>query len=286
MMDLVISFSGGETSAYMAQWLKSNKSNEYNRVFCVFSNTGEEREEALEFADKCDKHFGLNLYWIEAAVNHGERKGTEHRLVTFETASRNGEPFEEVIKKYGIPNKAYPHCTRELKLQPIKSWLKSMGITDYHMAIGIRADEIDRMQADAKEKRLIYPLVKLGMTKPKVNQFWASMPFRLNLKGYQGNCKWCWKKSLRKHLTLINESPEIYDFPERMEAEHGLSGHNVDGTKRVFFRGGVSTKELRDLSSKPFTPAHDDSVIYPEPDLFGHDLDAAGGCSESCEVEF
>lgn len=285
-MDLVISFSGGETSAYMAQWLKSNKAQDYDRIFCVFANTGQENEQTLEFVDHCDKHFGLSVNWIEASVNHGERKGTGHEPVSFETASRNGEPFEEVIRKYGIPNKAYPHCTRELKLQPIKSWLKSQGITDYHMAIGIRADEIDRMQADAKDKGLIYPLVKLQMTKPKVNQFWQAMPFRLELKGYQGNCKWCWKKSLRKHLTLMNESPEIYDFPERMEAEHGLSGHNVDGTKRVFFRNGVSTKELRELAKQPFTPAEDDARIYPEPDLFDYDLDAAGGCSESCEVEW
>lgn len=286
MTYLVISFSGGETSAYMAQWLKANKAKDYDRIFCVFANTGQENEETLEFVDQCDKHFGLDVNWIEASVNHGERTGTEHEPVTFETASRNGEPFEEVIRKYGIPNQAYPHCTRELKLQPIKSWLKSEGITDYHMAIGIRADEIDRMQADAKDKGLIYPLVKLMMTKPRVNEFWANMPFRLNLKGYQGNCKWCWKKSLRKHLTLMNESPEIYDFPERMEAEYGLSGHNVDGTKRVFFRNGVSTKELREMAKQPFTPAEDDARIYPEPDLFGYDLDMAGGCSESCEVEW
>lgn len=285
-MDLVISFSGGETSAYMAQWLKANKAQDYDRIFCVFANTGQENEETLDFVDLCDKHFGLYIHWIEASVNHGERKGTDHNYVSFDTASRNGEPFEEVIRKYGIPNKAYPHCTRELKLQPIKSWLKYMGITDYHMAIGIRADEIDRMQSDAKEKGLIYPLVKLQITKPKVNQFWQRMPFRLDLKGYQGNCKWCWKNSLRKHLTLMNESPEIYDFPERMEAKHGLSGHNVDGTKRVFFRNGISTKQLCKLAEQPFTPAEDDARIYPGPDLFDYDLDAAGGCSESCEVEF
>lgn len=285
-MDLVISFSGGETSAYMAQWLVANKAKEYDRIFCVFANTGQENEETLEFVNRCAEHFDLNVYWIEAVVYHGERKRTGHKSVTFESASRNGEPFEEVIKKYGIPNKAYPHCTRELKLQPIKSWLKEMEITDYHMAVGIRADEIDRMQADAKKKGLIYPLVKLGITKPEVNLFWANQAFRLSLKGYQGNCKWCWKKSLRKHLTLLNESPEAYSFPERMEAEHGLSGHNVDGNKRVFFRNNLSTRDLKELARKPFSPAGDDSVIYPEPDLFGHNLDASGGCSESCEVEF
>lgn len=286
MKDLVVSFSGGETSAYMAKWLMANKSQDYNRIFCVFANTGQENEETLEFVDRCDKEFSLNVHWIEAVVHHDKRKGTTHRPVDFKTASRNGGPFEEVIKKYGIPNKAYPHCTRELKLGPIRDWLQTAGIVDYHMAIGIRADEIDRMQADAKAKGLIYPLVKLGVTKPDVNLFWSKQPFRLDLKGYQGNCKWCWKKSLRKHLTLINESPESYSFPERMESLYGLSGHNVDGNKRVFFRNNLATKDLRDLAKGAFTKAEDDSVIYPQPNLFGFDLDASGGCSESCEVEF
>lgn len=232
MTDLVISFSGGETSAYMAQWLKYNKTQDYDRVFCVFANTGQENEETLEFVEMCDHFFNLGVHWIEANVIHGERKGSQFFPVTYDTASRNGEPFEEVIKKYGIPNATFPHCTRELKLNPIKAWLGFMGISDYHMAVGIRADEIDRMQADAKEKSLIYPLVKLYMTKPKVNEFWQAMPFRLELKGYQGNCKWCWKKSLRKHLTLINESPEMYDFPERMEELYADSGAGDGG--RVF----------------------------------------------------
>lgn len=285
-MDLVISFSGGETSAYMAKWLIENKKQDYDRVFCVFANTGQENEETLEFVYRCDKAFNLGVHWIEAFVIPKRRMGTKHQPVSFETASRDGYPFEQVIRKYGIPNKAYPHCTRELKLQPIKSWMKSMGIIDYHMAIGIRADEIDRMQADAKEKGLIYPLVKMGVTKPDVNLWWSKQEFRLNLKGYQGNCKWCWKKSLRKHLTLLNESPEAYDFPEQMEKQWGLAGHNVDGNKRVFFRNNLSTADLRELAKKPFTPAEDDSVIYPEPDLFGYSLDASGCCSESCEVEF
>jgi len=39
-------------------------------------------------------------------------------LVTFETASRNGEPFEEMIQKYGITNMQSPQCTRNLKGLP------------------------------------------------------------------------------------------------------------------------------------------------------------------------
>ena len=289
MTHLVISFSGGETSAFMLGWMLKNKAHEYSGVTVLFANTGQENEETLEFVDKVGRHFGVDIVWLEAAPNPYKGSGTTHRVVTFSTASRNGEPFEEVIQKYGIPNHAYPHCTRELKLQPMTSYLRDAGIlsSPHVKAIGIRHDEIDRMQHDAREKNIIYPLISMRpMTKPLINQYWSEMPFRLNLKGYQGNCKWCWKKSLRKQLTIAHETPSAFDFPERMEGLYGLAGHNVDGNKRVFFRGNMSTLEIRRLARQPFSPADDDAREYPEPDLFGYDLDVSGSCSESCEVEF
>ena len=284
---LFISFSGGETSAFMAQWLLANRAYEYDEIVTLFANTGQENEETLRFVQQCDEAFGLNVVWVEAAVN-ARGKGTGHHVVDFGTASRAGEPFEAVIEKYGIPNQAYPHCTRELKLAPMLSYIASLGWKpgSYDTAIGIRADEVDRIAADAKAKRLIYPLVAdVEMTKPRVNAWWQQQSFRLQLKGYEGNCKWCWKKSLRKHLTLLNEHPEWYDFPERMEKRHGLSGHNIDGTKRVFFRQGMDTKALREIAKGGgFTPASDDAQEYE--DQLSFELDASNGCSESCEVEF
>jgi len=153
--------------------------------------------------------------------------------------------------------------------------------------VGIRVDEIDRIAADAKQRRLIYPLITdIEMTKPRINAWWQKQSFRLHLKGYQGNCKWCWKKSMRKHLTILNETPEYYDFPERMEEQHGRAGHNVDGNKRVFFRKNMSTKKLRMIASDGgFTPAEDDAQVYEDQMSLGFDLDApGGGCDgESCE---
>lgn len=141
-----ISFSGGRTSAYMTKMLIDSLSDRYEFIV-TFANTGLEHEKTLEFVNNCDKHFGFNTVWLEADVQHGKRLGTKHKIVSFQTASRNGEPFEEVIKKYGIPNKAYPHCTRELKLQVMQSYLKSIGINHKNIltAIGIREDETRRV---------------------------------------------------------------------------------------------------------------------------------------------
>lgn len=296
---LFISFSGGETSALMTNWCLSNLKDKYEEIKVVFANTGQEREETLEFVKQCDEFFGFNTVWVEAVVHHNQRKAPTHKVVTFETASRNGEPFEEVIKKYGIPNQAFPACTRDLKLSPMKSYLKSIGWKpgSYDTAIGIRSDEADRINSKHEELKIIYPMISgASMTKADVNTFWDTQPFRLRLKGYEGNCSWCWKKSLRKHLTLINERPQDYEFPLRMEREYskvgpefskeGMAERVAKGYERTFFRGGLSTEKLIHMAkTEEFEPSKDDHVVYSDIELAGLNLDRSlGGCGEHCEV--
>lgn len=265
VQQLVVSVSGGRTSGYMAARLKAEYSDRYDMRF-VFANTGQEHENTLKFVDRLDKHFRLNLVWVEADVHHGERVGTRFKIVDFESASRRGEPYEQVIKKYGIPNKAYPHCNRELKLAPINKWVESAGLEDRLMAVGIRADEIDRMSVQAEQNRIVYPLVSWFPTmKYEVMAWWSKQPFDLELPERLGNCTWCWKKSWKKHAQNVREDAGIYEFPHRMEKLYGLAGHNVDGTKRVFSRGNKSAK---DILSGNFDGGNDES----------------NGCSEQCDI--
>jgi hypothetical protein len=225
----------------------------------VFANTGEENEETLIFVDKCDKEFGLNVVWVEAVVNHGERLGTKHKIVDFNTAARNGEPFEEVIKKYGIPNQAFPHCNRELKLAPIHSYIKnSLYWKEYQTAIGIRCDEVDRISSNRDVFNIVYPLIEdVRMSKPKINFWWSKQSFRLNLKGYQGNCKTCWKKSKKNLCKIATESPSAFDFFKDMELKYSMitpleRSEVVDetGNKKAmyFFRGNLSVSDIFKLS--------------------------------------
>ena len=192
---LLVSFSGGETSAFMAKWLIDNKSDEFEMIF-VFANTGDEEEETLDFVNKCDKEWNLNVVWVEAVVHKNERKGSTHKIVDFNSASRNREPFIDVIDKYGIPNQNFIHCNRELKLNPIHSYCKTIGWKNYKTAIGIRSDEFDRVNANHLKFRLYYPLVSdYPVSKQFVSKWWSKQDFRVNLKSYQTNCRTCWKKS-------------------------------------------------------------------------------------------
>lgn len=277
MKNLLVSFSGGETSAFMAQWIKNHLEDKvYEKVVYVFANTGLENEETLEFVEECSHHFKFNVQWLEASINPERGYGTGYWLTDFDNAKRKGEPFEAVISKYGIPNQMYPHCTRELKEVPIRKFAKDWFDGEpYHTAIGIRSDEADRINSKAKDFGFIYPLINREMipaTKPMINFYWRNMPFRLNLKGYQGNCITCWKKSDKKLFKIANENPNAFNFMDRMEKTYAF----VNGEKSVFFRNQRSTQDILS-QSKSFTgKVRDDSQNY------AWQLDLIGG--DSCEV--
>jgi len=288
---LLVSVSGGETSMFMAQWLWRHKQEEYDMIF-VYANTGEENEETLSFINSCSIHFKIPIVWVEAFVHHNNRKATGHDITSYHKASRNGEPFEEVIKKYGIPNQAMMHCTRELKENPIRSYAKSIGWKDYYTAIGIRTDEMGRQNRNAATMKIIYPLISMiKTTKPMINFYWSNMPFRLDLKGYEGNCKTCWKKSDNKLYTIAKENERKFLFFGKMEARYG----NYIPESRLkliaergeypiypvrFFRGQRSVEDIVN-ASKSFTGiVKDDSLPFPMPDLFSDDTNE----NESCEV--
>lgn len=275
---LFVSFSGGRTSAYMCWWLLKFMGHIYNFIF-VFANTGQEHEKTLEFVNECDKHFGLNLFWIEAVTHYGKRKGCTHKIVNYETASRKGGPFEAVIKKYGIPNKQFPHCNRELKLNPIFSFKRSLGFrSDHQMAVGIRVDEIDRIGPKAKEHGCVHPLIKWNpTTKAEIRHWWAAQEFDLEVPEHLGNCVTCWKKSIRKLMTVAKNEPERFKFFNQMEVENHDKGAGDES--RVFFRERRSSLEIIEMSKKPFNEFVDNM-----PELQLGLLDATNGCSDSCEA--
>jgi len=257
----------------------------YDKIVTAFANTGEENEATLEFVKQCDQVFQFGTIWVEADVREEKGLGTLYKMVNFDTASRSGEPYEAVIRKYGIPNQSFPHCTRELKAQPIAALIRTMGWKrgQYHIAIGIRADEAGRRDAQADKHSIVYPLIDWWpYSKQDVNKFWSKQPFRLRLAGYQGNCKWCWKKSTRKLLTIMDENPSAFVFPDRMEKTYGMIGPEfakgtAPGYKRTFFRKHLSVDDLRKLhATTEWTKPENDALV----------LDEEQGCIESCEVDF
>lgn len=281
-MKTLVCFSGGRTSAYMSYLISGFADND---VLFVFANTGQERNETLDFVNECDKQWGLGVVWVESVVNNG-RVACSHKVVTYETAARithedqRKNPFYKMCEKYGIPNKAYPHCTRELKENPIHSYLASIGWEkgEYHTAIGIRTDEPKRIKRNKTPQNKIYPLVDwFPSDRDDVADFWERQSFGLNLKDYEGNCAWCYKKSNKKLMQIISDDESIFDFPRLIENELSHIGPNringeISREPRTLYRQYMTAEKLIALF-------HEDGKEYVK-----QSTREEGGCGESCEA--
>jgi hypothetical protein len=215
-----ISFSGGRTSAYMLyRVLEAHDMSLPSDAKVIFANTGKEDEATLRFVQACSDNWGVEIHWLEY-----RDADPAFERVTFETASRNGEPFEAIIRKRQyLPNPVTRFCTSELKIRTIHKYLKSLGWHDHTETmdwIGMRADEQRRAAKIVDKSRI--PLVTAGVTKETVGEFWRNQSFDLelpNINGvtYHGNCDLCFLKGGSQVLSLIAEKPERGIWWAKME---------------------------------------------------------------------
>lgn len=229
----VISFSGGRTSAYML-WrvLQSNNGLPENAIVC-FANTGKEEEATLKFVNDCAVNWNVPIIWLEY------KSLKEFTIVNYENASRNGEPFEDVLKdRKMLPNVRARFCTEELKVRTIHRYLKSIGWDERFSMVGIRADE-QRRAAKMKSRNAgeepIMPLHQAGVKKSEVLEFWSKNNFDLELpiingETIGGNCDLCFLKSLPKILTLVSQKPERAIWWAKQE-EWAIMQTNGDGNR-------------------------------------------------------
>jgi len=224
-----ISFSGGRTSAYML-WrvLQSNEGLPADCVVC-FANTGKEDEATLRFVRDCGTNWQVPIVWVEY-----RNDDIGYAVVDFDTASRNGEPFEAIIRKRNyLPNPVTRFCTVELKIQAMHKHLKSLGWKDgdgWDQFVGIRADEDRRVSkirarpsSETVKETMCLPLADAGITIRDIDAFWSAQPFRLGLptingKTLAGNCDLCFLKAGNQVQTLISEKPDRAVWWARMEA--------------------------------------------------------------------
>jgi len=210
----VLSFSGGRTSAFMLAKYKDQMD------YVIFCNTGKEANGTLDFVRKCGKYFDKEIIWLEYTTENPKL----FKIVDYNTASRNGEPFEMLIKKNNfLPGENARFCTRQMKVYTIKRYLKSLKIDlEYvNMNLGIRKDEPRRyfkLKDNMKDKwQRVMPLYKDNITENDVLEFWKNQPFDLEIHSHMGNCDLCFNKKLSKKLHLIKENPHVANWWIEME---------------------------------------------------------------------
>ena len=208
----IINFSGGRTSAYMTKRLIDEGLTDY---IVTFQNTGKEMPQTLDFINECDKRWNLNIIWLEY------RKPASFEVVTYETASRQGQPFKQLLEQRpaSIPNQQFRFCTLELKINTLNRYLKSIGVYDYISINGIRYDEPRRWGKVQENVEL--PLVKWKTTKKDVLVWWKQQDFDLKVNEPYGNCDCCFLKGKGKLSIIAKEKPELFDWWINIEKQSG-----------------------------------------------------------------
>lgn len=265
-----ISFSGGRTSAYMLWRVLEANGGLPDDCAVVFANTGKEEEETLKFVRDCGVNWQVPIEWIEW---RDDDQG--YALVDFESASRNGEPFEALIlKRQYLPNPVTRFCTSDLKIKPMYRLMRDANMLEdgLQMMVGIRADENRRVvkmrngkHSESAKIENVLPLAADGITVHHVNAFLAAQPFNLQLSTFNGrtlagNCDLCFLKPPAQRLSLVAERPARAVWWVRMEQDEAIGrSATVDGAR--FTKDGPSY-----LSIQEFAAA--------QVDAFDHDQEA------------
>ena len=233
----IISFSGGRTSAYMLYHIiQAHHGKLPKDLYVIFANTGKECPETLDFVRDCQEKWDVSIVWLEFDWHGGDEQIT--KIVTYDTASRNGEPFTKMIQyfktrtelntpgKYDkdsalLPNPVARFCTDKLKIVRINSYMKQQGIKIYDTVLGLRYDEPRRVakqkSKNTQKKFNLTPLYEAKATKQDVNDFWRKQNFDLNLpiidnETPHGNCDLCFLKSRKKINQIIKEDKSKADW--------------------------------------------------------------------------
>lgn len=267
----VISFSGGRTSGYML-WhiLQAHGGTLPDDVVPVFCNTGKEVEQTLEFVKACGEQWDVNIVWVEFDL--AERTRDRWREVTFETASRKGEPFEKLLSiRAMLPNVVARFCTADLKIKVMGAYAKSRGWgNDFTNVLGLRADEPGRVSRMRSGRNTPWdntmPLAAAGVTKQDVQAFWSRQNFDLRLPNIggvtpAGNCDLCFLKSAVTIQGLIRSNPALADWWIEQEAKAKARGGKPNGQVFRSDRPGYAAMKEAVLAQHTFDFGDADHLV-------------------------
>ncbi|MBF0326898.1 MAG: phosphoadenosine phosphosulfate reductase family protein [Alphaproteobacteria bacterium] len=215
----LVSFSGGRTSGYMLrQILDAHDGQLPADIHVVFFNTGREFEQTLRFVHECSVRWSVPITWLE----YDPAEPFDTSVVGYNSASRDGEPFEKIIKVRGfLPNPTMRLCTHYLKVKRGIAFMRDMlGYEEWVNVVGLRHDEPRRvarqkaMNEAGKERfETVLPLDAAKVNRRDVSAFWKRQPFDLGLpdnngKTPLGNCDLCYMKGAATIKGIMRLFPE------------------------------------------------------------------------------
>ena len=244
----VVNVSGGRSSAYMLrQVLAAHGGTLPDRCEAVFANTGRERPETLDFVQALSDRWHVPITWLEFGHDASAGEGrTKYRaeVVSRETASLDGKPFDALLRVGWLPSVTRRICTSELKVGTIDRYLwqaHKLTRRQTRKLIGFRFDEPARWKpALFQHCEVAYPMVDAGVTAGDVAAFWQRQAFDLAMPSDRGNCDLCYLKPRRNLVATIAAEPSRADWWIEAERRTGRT-----------FRIGESFEALRDAALAP-----------------------------------
>ena len=259
-MKTVTSISGGKSSAYIAA--------NYPADHLVFSLV-RTNDKSVAFKDKYVKQMVEDKLGREFV---GTLEDDTIIYTMFDLEQYLGQEidwvtgdltFEELVtKRKFLPNLATRFCTTELKLVPIVHWwAEKFNREPVAMNIGYRANETNRAKTQLKKlnanglsefkatfskhpsgrnkwevvewRKPLFPLVKDGVYKMDVENFWKDKPVRF---AEFNNCVGCFHRGAAQLQYLLDAQPEKMAAFIRMEEQ-----------SKGFFKKEIKYSKIKDL---------------------------------------
>lgn len=204
----VLGISGGKDSAALAVYMSLHRP-ELNIEY-FFTDTGKELPEVYEFLGKLEGFLGKPIMYLNP-----------------------NRDFDFWLRTYNhfLPSPRTRWCTRKLKLEPFKNWVKpslDAGDTVYSY-VAIRSDEEHRegMVAQHENLKVILPFRENGLDKASVLEILEAsglgLPKYYDWRSRSG-CTFCFFQQKIEWVRLREKHPDAYEAAKALEKdalEHG-----------------------------------------------------------------
>ena len=185
--NLMVTVSGGRSSAMMARIIQTNKKyHDFKKIY-VFCNTGMERPETINFLKNIENVWDIPLIKIEGVFSNVMGRGVRYKEVEWDSLDMDGNPFSQSIMHKnkgefnGLPNQEAPYCSEMLKTLPAKKLCDDIfGVNNYIKSIGFRKEDMPKRISWAEIKadnKRIFPLLtdyNLPISQLDLNKWWDS----------------------------------------------------------------------------------------------------------------
>jgi len=294
MINHVVNFSGGRTSAYMVHLFETRKQTEDINVEYIFQDTGAEHPATYKFIRDIVDHWGIELTCLRVDINPEMGKGNGYKIISLDDCQQDLLPFLDMAEKYGTPYQQGAFCTQFMKTRPCEKYCsEKYGKDGYTKWLGMRIDEPSRIKKTKYQFDLFTEVRKIdtglknvkyladisSYEKQDILDWWSHQDFDLEIEGdVLGNCVFCIKRGANKLALAARKEPGMAkNFIAMVNLDSIPTPESRTLPNDIMYRGDMSLETIIDA----YKDVSEQDIMrtmrgFKDP----------GGCGESCEATF